>query len=312
MLRCNARLLLANLLHDRENVLVCQMQNEGGKRVFGSCGIIPGMSTYRLVATDLDGTLFGHDMVISPRTRRALASLAERDCHLVLATGRMFRATVPVARELSIVTPLVTYQGALIRHMTTLEDAWHRTLPADLAAEALEALEEAGFHINLYVNDELHLKHLTPEAQSYISLARVEHRLCGSWAEAMAAMEPTKIVGIGPEEKVAASVVALKARFGDRLFITQSQPTFLEIAHPSVNKGAAVAHLAEQLGIPREQVVAVGDGMNDLDMIEYAGLGVAMGQGHPELRARARRVTRPLAEDGVACLIEDLIAEGSL
>lgn len=270
------------------------------------------MSRFRLIATDLDGTLFGHDMVISARTRRALGLLAARDCHLVLATGRMFRATVPVARTLAVTTPLITYQGALIRDMATRVDTWHRTLPAPLAAEALEALESSGLHINLYLDDQLYLMAMTPEAESYMALARVEASRVSSWAEAMGASEPTKIVAIGPEETIVEWVGLLRARFGDRLFVTQSQPTFLEIAHPTVNKGAAVAHLAERLGIPREQVVAVGDGQNDLDMIAYAGLGVAMGQGHPELRERADRVTRPLAEDGVACLIEDLIAEGLL
>lgn len=270
------------------------------------------MTRFRLLATDLDGTLFGHDLVISPRTRKALARLAERDCRLAIATGRMFRATLPIAEDLGVTLPLITYQGALVRCPLTRVDTWHQPLPRALAGEALEALAESGLHVNLYLDDELVLRDRTPEAESYLALARVTPVMCASWEEAMIAHEPTKIVGIGPEAKVVALVAAFRERFGDRLFVTQSQPTFIEITHPAVNKGAALDRLAASLGIAASEIVAVGDGQNDVEMIGYAGLGVAMGQGHAALKAAAGRVTKPLAEDGVACLIDDLIAEGLL
>ena len=271
-----------------------------------------GMPRYRLLATDMDGTLFGHDCRISERTRRALAAWEARGGHVVLATGRMFRATVPYARELGVRHPLVTYQGALIRHHETGEDTWHRTLPRALAAEALEALEATGLHVNLYLDDQLHLRALTPEAESYMALAKVEATMCDDWHTAMAACEPTKIVAIGPEERIVHWVAELQARFGTRLFVTQSQPTFLEVAAPNVGKGAAVAHLAETLGVRREEIVAVGDGMNDLDMIQMAGLGVAMGNAREGLKKAADRVTASVDEDGVAQLIEALISEGAI
>lgn len=270
------------------------------------------MPRFKLFATDLDGTVFGHDMRISERNRKAFRMLEERGIPLVLATGRMFRATMPIARDLSIRHPLITYQGALIRHPETLVDTWHRTLPADLAAEALAALDETGLHVNLYTNDELYLRKMTPEAESYIALARVEAKQLGGWAEGLAIAEPTKIVAIGPEEKIVHWVEALQGRFGDRLYVTQSLPTFLEIAHPSVGKGEAVAHLASTLGVKPEEIVAVGDGMNDLDMIQMAGCGVAMGNARDGLKQAADRVTKRWDEDGVAALIEDLIAEGAL
>lgn len=270
------------------------------------------MTRYKLLATDLDGTVIGHDLRISDRNRRAFARLAERGVPLVIATGRMFRATVPFAQALSVTTPLVTYQGALIRHHETLVDTWHHTLDPGLAIEALSALEESGMHVNVYTNDELYLRALTPEAESYIALSKVAPTMCGHWNEAIAVGAPTKIVAIGPEEKVVHWVAKLQAHFGDRLFVTQSLPTFLEIAHPAVGKGAAVAHLASTLGIRPEEIVTVGDGMNDLDMIQMAGLGVAVGNAREGLKQAADRVTRPWDEDGVACLIDDLIAEGSL
>lgn len=266
---------------------------------------------YRLLATDLDGTLFGHDLLVSPRTRRALEELRRRDVALVLVTGRMFRATLPIARELGVTTPIVTYQGAWIQAPEAAAPLWHRPLPLPLAREAIAALESTGMHVNVYVDDRLHLRRLTPEAASYTALSGVEPELVADWETALRG-EPTKLVAIGDEADVLRHLEALKTRYGAQLFVTQSQPTFLEIAHPEVNKGAALARVAAQLGVPREQIVAVGDGLNDAEMLEYAGLGVAMGNARPGLKAIADRVTAPLAEDGVAVLIEGLIAAGEL
>ncbi|HEY9724578.1 MAG TPA: Cof-type HAD-IIB family hydrolase [Oscillatoriaceae cyanobacterium] len=266
---------------------------------------------YRLLATDLDGTLFGHDLVVSPRTRAALDALRARGCALALVTGRMYRATLPIAQSLGVDTPLVTYQGAWIQSPAAPAPLWHRPLPLAIAREAIAALEATGMHLNVYVDDRLYLRRLTEAAASYTALARIEPEVVGDWETALSGA-PTKLVAIGDEAEVLRQLDVLKARFGAQLFITQSQPTFLEIAHPEVNKGAALARLAAHLGVAREEVVAVGDGLNDAEMIAYAGLGVAMGDARPGLKAIADRVTKPLAEDGVAVLIEELIAEGAI
>lgn len=265
---------------------------------------------YRLLATDLDGTLFGPDVLISQRVREALGRWTRRGHGLVIATGRMFRSTRPIALELGVTTPLICYQGALIRDPETLADLWHRTLEPAIAREAIAVLEAAGFAVQLFRDDALHVTRVSDATRSYTALSKVEPIVLGSWDALFAAGRPTKIVAIAPREAVERQVVALRERFGDRLYVVQSQPTFLEIADPSVNKGAALAYLAERLGVPMNEVVAVGDGQNDLDMIRAAGLGVAMGGGNPELRATADRLTGSLAEDGVAQLIDALIDEG--
>lgn len=269
------------------------------------------MTRYRLLATDLDGTLFGHDLVVSERTRAALARWVAAGGIHVIATGRMFRATRPIAEALGVTSPLICYQGAWIRCPSTLADTWHRTMDPALAREAIQALEDAGFGVQLFRDDELYVTHVGPAQREYMALSRITPHEVASWDEVFAQGAPTKIVAIAPEAEVVAQVAALRARFGDRLFVTQSQPTFLEVAHAEVNKGAALARLAASLGVPMAEVVAVGDGQNDVDMIRAAGLGVAMGNGHPELRAAADRVTASLADDGVAVLIEDLMAAGS-
>ncbi|HEY9855532.1 MAG TPA: Cof-type HAD-IIB family hydrolase [Stenomitos sp.] len=267
------------------------------------------MTTLRMFVTDLDGTVLGPDLTLSPRTRQAFAALASRGCRAVIATGRMLEAARPFADELGLTTPLITYNGAWVRCLESETDLLHEAVPAETAAQVVAALEQAGLHVNLYRDDRVYMRQRTPEAEAYVAHARVEPVYCGDWSE-LGACAPTKILAIGPEPHVVSVLAALQERFAGRLWMTQSMPTFLEIAHPCVNKGAAVAHLAARWGLEAAAVAAVGDGLNDVEMLAWAGLGVAMGNAHPELKRRADRVTGSVEADGVATLIESLIAEG--
>lgn len=266
--------------------------------------------SYRLLVTDLDGTLFGHDLVIAARTREALKRWTGRGHGLVIATGRMFRSTQPIAEDLGVTHPLICYQGAWIRDPGTLVDTWHKTLEPLVAREAIADLEAAGFAVQLFRDDALHITRASDETRAYMALSKVAPTLLGHWDELFALGPPTKIVAIASREAVERQVAVMREKYGDRLYVVQSQPTFLEIADAAVNKGAALTHLASALRVPLSEVVAVGDGQNDLDMIRVAGLGVAMGDGNAELCAAADRITGTLAEDGVAQLIDALIAEG--
>jgi hypothetical protein len=264
---------------------------------------------YRLFVTDLDGTVLGPDLQLSERTREAFAKLHARGCTVAVATGRMVEAATPFARALGAHPAVITYNGAWIRDLDTGADLWHRAVPAALAAEAVAALEDAGLHVNLYFDDRVYLKAMTPEAEAYVAHARVTPVVVGAW-DGVAHRAPTKILAIGPEAKVQATLAALAPRFAGRLWLSPSMPTFLEVADAAVNKGLALAHLAEHLGVPREAVVAVGDGPNDAEMLAWAGLGVAMADAGPAVRAQAGRVVPSVREDGVAALIDALIAEG--
>lgn len=267
------------------------------------------MTPFKLFVTDLDGTVLGPDLTLSARTRQAFQRLRERGCTVAVATGRMVEAATPFARALGAHPAVITYNGAWIRDLDTGEDLWHRAVPAPVAAEAVAALEEAGLHVNLYFDDRVYVKAMTPEAEAYVAHARVTPVVVGGW-EGLAHRAPTKILAIGPEARVQATLAALGPRFAGRLYLTPSMPTFLEVADAAVNKAAALAHLAARLGVPREAVVAVGDGPNDAEMLDWAGLGVAMADASPAMRDRAGRVAPSVREDGVAVLIDQLIAEG--
>lgn len=266
------------------------------------------MPRYQLLATDLDGTMFGHDLVVRPRTRAALARWQAAGRTLVLATGRMFHSARAVAAELGVTTPVICYQGAMIRCPVT-ERAWlHRPLPLGPLSAAITHLEAAGFTVLGFLDDAVHARSLNEETRYYCQLSRVEARVVPDWRALFDAGLPTKLVAVHTPEAVAQHVAELRPALAGALHVMTSIPPFLEIVHPEANKGNALRVLCAQLGVPIEATIGVGDGQNDLELIDAAALGVAMESGHPDLRARADRLTGSLAEEGLAALIEDLLA----
>jgi hypothetical protein len=269
------------------------------------------MPRYDMLATDLDGTLFGTDRVIRPRTRAALANWVASGRHLVIATGRMYRSAAETARDLGIETPIVCYQGALVRCPRSGLDLVHRTLPAAATLGLVARLEATGFTVMGFRDDTLHARGENDATRAYTSLTRVTPVSLASWETLFQGAGPTKLVAVAKPEQVRKTVTDLRVEMAGTLHVVQSQPTFLEVVHPHANKGVALAALCEQMGVPLAATVGVGDGQNDLELVATAGLGVAMGDGHPELVATADHVTGTLRDEGLAELVEWLLSDPS-
>ncbi|MDI3281355.1 MAG: Cof-type HAD-IIB family hydrolase [Bacillota bacterium] len=261
-----------------------------------------------LIALDLDDTLLGPDLEVSERARAAIARAQGRGMRVTLATGRMFRSALPYARELGLTTPLITYNGGLIKDPLTGEVLRLRTIAAPLAREvALQARSE-GLTLNVYLDDTLYVAEINPDVEYYLSIAQVEPHPVG---DLVALLErespralPTKLLICATEAEVDRLLPRLQERYRGRLRITRSKPRFIEIEPAEVNKGEALAYLARHLGVERDRVMAVGDGENDLDMLLYAGISVAVRTAPPHVRAAARYLTGSAGEEGVAEAIE--------
>jgi Cof subfamily protein (haloacid dehalogenase superfamily) len=161
--------------------------------------------------------------------------------------------------------------------------------------------------MNCYVDDELYVARVTPEAEQYASFQDIELHVVGpvlDWLE----QSPTKLVVVGDPQKLDDLEAHLRQRFERRLFIAKSLPFFLEVAHPDVSKGAGLQFVADRLGFRRDQTVAFGDGENDLELIDWAGYGVAVENADPKVKARADFVCPSVQEEGVAQVIEAFLA----
>jgi len=260
----------------------------------------------RLVAVDLDDTLLNSKLEISPRVKKAVSRAVERNVPVVLATGRMFPAAVPYARELALETPLITYQGALVKEHRTGRELYHRPVPLELAVDVIERLSPTGFHLQVYVDDTLCMPRLTPEGERYARISGVKPRIVGDLLHFLR-VPPTKIVMIATEKEIDLLLPGLLSQYDGVLHVSKSKPYFLEFSEPRATKGEALKHLSAELGISREEVMAIGDGYNDVPMLGFAGVAVAVGNARPEIKAHAAHITPGNDEDGVAVAIETLV-----
>ncbi|NWG19824.1 MAG: HAD family phosphatase [Chloroflexi bacterium] len=269
--------------------------------------------TYQLVALDLDGTVVDHDLVIHPDVRETIAAAQARGVHVTLATGRMYGAAVPFAHALDIQTPIICYQGALIRHPKSGEVLYHVTMPPDLAAAAVRVLLAADVFVIAYIDERHCIAARRPELDRYEAFhpEGVEIVVEPDLAGLVATTPPTKLLFVAEPPVVESELARLVARFGESLAIVRSHAIFGELTAPRVSKGDALAALAARLGVVRDAVLAIGDQENDLSMIAWAGLGLAMGNAVPAVRALAREVLPPVSEAGVAYALRRYVLDGA-
>ena len=262
--------------------------------------------SYQLLALDIDGTIVANDLEIRPEVAAAITAAQARGVRVTLATGRMYGSTLPYATRLGIRDPLICYQGGMIRDPLTHEIYEHTTMPGDLAAEAVELLTQAGIFVIAYVDERMCVTHRAPELETYLRWhpEGIEVVIAPDLAAHTATDPPTKLLFTAPAEVVEREMLRLAAHLGDRLAVIRSHAIFGELTAPGISKGAALKALAARLGIPREQVVAIGDHENDLPMIAWAGLGLAMGNAIPAVREAADAVIPSVEEAGVAWAIQ--------
>jgi Cof subfamily protein (haloacid dehalogenase superfamily) len=273
-----------------------------------SVALPPGLdpASVRAVAMDMDRTILPSSLELSPATVAAVTAVRNAGIEAIIATGRMFASARPYAHELGITAPLICYQGALVADPTTGEWLLHRPIDVPIALEVIAAVRREGFHQNVYVDDQLCVEKPTPEARTYADHARLEMVVVGNF-DTWLHRPTTKIVVVGEPAPLDDLEVRLRRRFDDRLFIAKSLPIFLEIASPGVSKGAALRFVCERLRIDPAATIAFGDGANDLELLEAAGLGVAVTDAEPALLEIADWTVPPVAEDGVASFLELLV-----
>ena len=278
-----------------------------------------------LLALDIDGTLLGPSGVLSERTREAVRAAGEAGWLVTLATGRRWGSTTPVADLLGLQAPLITFNGALVRSAATGEILRYTPLAAEAIGPFVEALVRRGLQPVLYEDIRTGEGFLTGPAD-YDSatlrgwfanlaeeygqrVARLTHDDLGQLGDAIRIIvyDTTERVAwvdaLGDEVGIPANVIFYPVERYDALMA--------EIVHPDCTKATAIAALAEHYGLTIAETIAVGDGPNDLEMIAEAGVGVAMGQAIPEIKARAALTIGDHASDGLAEFIERELLGGT-
>lgn len=262
---------------------------------------------YALAAIDLDDTLLGPDHQVSERNALAVRALAKRGVTCIIASGRMHESTTRFAADLGLDSPIISYNGSLVKHPRTGEVWRHMRVPAGPAANVVDYCSIHGHHLNYYLNDHLYVAAHTDWAEFYLRQTGSLMEDVGDLRD-LSGSEPTKMILIDSPEATDRLLVHFQRQFGDSLYVTKTNPEYLEFMNPGASKGAALELVANRLGIAREATMAFGDGNNDIPMIEWAGLGVAMGTAKAHVQAAADTIAPPFDKDGLGIFIEQLMA----
>jgi Cof subfamily protein (haloacid dehalogenase superfamily) len=267
---------------------------------------------FDLGAFDLDGTLLRRDLEITDRTLAAMEGLRGRGMRLVVATGRRYESAVEHAERLGFggEDPVVCYGGSMVRRMDG-ETLLHRTLPKDLGLEVLQWAAGRDLHARVFVDGRVVTSPDSPAALRFMRRSEETGVLVvdspAQWL-ADGAEEATKLVIVDHPDGVEGWLKEAQDAFRDRLFVTRSLPHYVEVGGLEGTKASALGFLCERWGIGAERVLAFGDADNDVDMLRFAGRGVAVGPMSGEVREAADEVVPGVDEDGVALYIEKLLA----
>lgn len=264
---------------------------------------------YKLVAIDLDDTLLADDLKISSQTIDAIQKSVEKGVTITFATGRMYQSAVRYAREVELNVPIITYQGAFVKNVIDKEVIYERLLPLNISIDIITELKKKGKSIQIYLDDELYTDKDNHYAEEYSRISQVKYYVVDDLIEQIKKSNnlPMKILIVDDPVEIKQLLNELTATYGEEINLTISKPKFLEISHKEATKGQAIKYLANKLGISLEQVIAIGDSYNDIDMIELAGLGVAMGNAHPEVKEIANYITKTNNDHGVAEVLNKFI-----
>ena len=269
----------------------------------------------RLIASDLDDTLLDAGSDITPRTMAALHAAMDAGCGIVLSSGRMLEAMLPFARRIGVNAPMLLYNGAMIYDHRTDETIYAPRIPYETAMEIVRMMERMGLYIQLYPGKGYYCPEIRECTVAYARSIRVEptpvHMPMSAWLEAHPS-DMQKLLVIDTPEGADRAKAALREAFPTGANFQKSRAHYLEISPDGVSKGTSLAILARHLGLTLDEVMAFGDGQNDVPMLETAGFGYAMRNACPEALACTDLIAPPNTEDGVAQVIEARLAAGEI
>lgn len=254
--------------------------------------------TYKMVVIDVDDTLINDHREVTPATQQTLERAVEQGIIVTLATGRMYASAHKIANQIHLNVPIVTYQGSLVKNLIDGEVLYERSVPKQTARFLFEYATKHQLHIQAYHDDILYAPTDNERVKAYAEMSNIPYTVEPNF-ERLMDLPLTKILFYEDPSDCDRIAEDLQDVIGDDVHITKSKPFFLEFLHKEGTKGHAVKYLAEHFNIPLEQVIAIGDSWNDYEMIDIAGLGVAMGNAIDALKEAADFVTLTNNEDGV-------------
>lgn len=270
---------------------------------------------YRAIALDLDGTLTNHDKEVTPITRQALMRAQKDGAHIILASGRPTYGIAPIADHLEIDKYngyVLSYNGGKIVNWQTKEELYSNHLPNNVIPILYNYAKEKDYALLGYAGKEIITempddKYVKEESR----INKMEIRKVDNLLESLES-NPTKLLMTGDASLMIKAEEELAEIVGNRMDVFRSAPFFIELVPKGIDKAQSLNRLLELIGLSTNDMIAFGDGYNDLSMLKLAGVGVAMANAVPEVRAEADFITKSNEEDGVAFAIEKFYYEADM
>jgi len=258
---------------------------------------------YKLIAVDMDGTLLDERKCITERTLAAVKLAGERGVFVCLSTGRPLCGVHSYMEQLRLNTPVITCNGAVVIDPDSGKIIHSQFLQLQAARDVWQRGKEYNTTMCVWVGDKLYVNRFDERTEDYKKLSGVQPEIVYDIG-LLANIGISKILWYDNVERIQQYKTELSSQMKQSVRCVTSDPHFLEFTDKNVSKASALECLGDYLGIPREQIMAIGDGENDLPMLEYAGLSVAMGNAAEHIRSCCNYVTDTNVSDGAAKAIE--------
>jgi Cof subfamily protein (haloacid dehalogenase superfamily) len=267
---------------------------------------------YRLIFCDLDGTVITYERVQHPAVHEAMQAVADAGRFITISSGRGYQLLKPFLSSVVINAPLVGCNGGLIVDPATREVLYVRPMPLAMAKDILHWCQSEKFEVWAYLDDLETMLEWRPDGSG--AVLRRDGELVAQMADPQSALTrpPHKLIVLpGSAARVPTVLALLQRHLGDQARALASSPKVIEVILPGVSKADAMSRVATLVGVAREETLAIGDGDNDVEMLEWAACGIAMGNGTERAKAAADWIAPTVEEDGLAVALRRFVLEES-
>ena len=266
------------------------------------------MTKFKLIAADIDGTLLDDTYRVRPELLAAIEKCRNRGIDLVLATGRLYPSALTYVKELGVTLPVIASNGAVVKDPVTGELLYHVAVDRDYAAEALRLTRTDTAQRFDNIRDKFYTDAPEEMSRKYAEALKIDF-IRVMPLEDVLTEDPTMVVIRDREDEIARLTELLRQELGDKVYLANSKPFFLDINNRHISKGAALTRLCQKLKIDVSEVIGIGDGWNDLEMFRVVGMGAAVANAPDRLKKSADYTCTLPSYQGVIEVIEKYLLD---
>lgn len=263
---------------------------------------------YKLICSDLDDTLLTGYRTYHPELKASIHRYIDGGGKFMIATGRMTSGVLPIARELELSGEIVTFQGAVVADISSGEIISGKAISTLDAAKALKYIEGKGYYSQIYIGDTFATQKAQQFTLTYANISVAEYIETGiplSEYVQQNKISPPKILVCAEQAEIPDILNELKCRFSDKFLVNTSKPWLVEMVHKSVNKAAGISTVANKYGIKPQEIICIGDSLNDVEMLKFAGLAAVVENGSDDAKQYADIIAPACLDNGVGWVIDN-------